>query len=82
MTVERLQARFPDRNLDPDRIVVLEDTPAGIRSAQGAGLRVIGVGQSLPLEELEAAELRVPSLEGLAGKRFLECCGDLLGDPA
>jgi beta-phosphoglucomutase len=46
--------------------VAIEDTPAGIASAQGAAIRVIAVTNSYPAEQLTAATLVVDSLAALS----------------
>jgi beta-phosphoglucomutase len=45
--------------------LVIEDTPAGIASAKGAGLKVLAVTNSYPKEALTQADSIVDSLEGL-----------------
>jgi len=45
--------------------VAIEDTPAGISSARGAGLKVLAVTNSYPAEKLSQADLVIDSLEGL-----------------
>lgn len=45
--VERLQVA-------PDQVVVVEDSPAGVRAARAAGLRVVGVTGTVARERLEA----------------------------
>ena len=47
----------------PDKSVAVEDTPAGIRSAKGAGLRVLAVTNSYVAGELAEADWIVESLE-------------------
>jgi beta-phosphoglucomutase-like phosphatase (HAD superfamily) len=46
-------------------MLAIEDTPAGIASAKGAGLKVLAVTNSYPAEELTMADAVVTSLEGL-----------------
>lgn len=48
---------------DPSRAVAIEDTPAGIASAQGAGLKVLAVTNSYSREHLLEADAVVDSLE-------------------
>ena len=45
--------------------LAIEDTPAGIASAQGAGLNVLAVTNSYPASFLTEAEAVVDTLEGL-----------------
>jgi beta-phosphoglucomutase len=58
----RLAARFPDRVADPARCVAIEDTPAGITAATGAGLRVVAVTNTYPAADLGTAHRIVDSL--------------------
>jgi HAD superfamily hydrolase (TIGR01509 family) len=44
-----------DPNLKKSDCVVLEDTPAGVASAQAAGLTVVGIANSVSIAELKAA---------------------------
>jgi HAD superfamily hydrolase (TIGR01509 family) len=53
------------RNIDPRRSVAIEDSKWGLESAQGAGLRLVGVTHSYPAHELTGAELVVDSLKAL-----------------
>jgi beta-phosphoglucomutase len=50
----------------------IEDTPAGIASAKGAGLKVLAVTNSYDRKHLTAADAIVDSLEGLMLKDFNE----------
>jgi beta-phosphoglucomutase len=54
--------------------LAIEDTPAGIASAKGAGLKVLSVTNSYPADALTQADAVVDSLEGLTLKKL----GDLL----
>jgi len=48
----------------PDKCIVVEDTPAGIKAAKRAGMFVIGLAGTFPAEELKlTADLVVNSLE-------------------
>jgi len=49
--------------IEPMRCVVIEDAFAGIEAAQRAGMRVVGVATTNPLEELRMCDLAVNSLE-------------------
>ncbi len=65
LTFQKLSSLHADKNLTFNNTIVIEDTPAGIKSANGAGLKVIGVTNSYPRENLSAAVLIVDSLESL-----------------
>jgi sugar-phosphatase len=49
----------------PASCVVFEDAPAGIRSARGAGMKVISLPSTYPVEELHEADVIVPNLTGI-----------------
>lgn len=66
LAVERLAAVFPERRIAPGRCIAIEDTPAGISSATGAGIPVIAVTNSYPAERLAGAVKIVDSLAGLS----------------
>ena len=72
LAVQRLQERFPGKVNAADSIAI-EDTPAGIASATGAGLKVFAVTNSYPRERLTGAWRVVNSLAGvdLEGLRLL-----------
>lgn len=53
------------RDLDPRRCVAIEDSQWGLASAQGAGLRCVGVTNSYSAAELQGAELVVGGLDEL-----------------
>lgn len=63
--VKCLQQQFPHCMITPDQAVAIEDTPAGIASAKGAGLKVVAVTNSYPAEDLTQADAVVTSLAGL-----------------
>ncbi|QHI69305.1 HAD family hydrolase [Tichowtungia aerotolerans] len=52
--------------------IAIEDTPAGIASAKGAGLKVLAVTNSYPKELLKDADVIVDTLDGLTGERLTE----------
>jgi beta-phosphoglucomutase len=60
-------ARLYDKapGLRPDQCVVIEDTMTGITSALAAGMKVVGVAQTYPAEQLRAAHLVVDSVATL-----------------
>jgi HAD superfamily hydrolase (TIGR01509 family) len=74
LAFERLCAAA-GRRLDPRRSVAIEDSRWGLESAQGAGLRLVGVTTSYPAHELVGAELIVGGLEGLTLAALDRLCG-------
>ena len=62
--------------LDPRRCVAIEDSRWGLESAQGAGLRCVGVTNSYPAHELTAAELVVEGLNTLTLPMLERLCAD------
>lgn len=52
-------------DLNAERCLVIEDAPAGIIAAHGAGMVCLAVANSRPAEELSGADEVVLSLEGL-----------------
>lgn len=72
LALKRLQEIHPGR-IDAAATLAIEDTPAGIASATGAGLGVLGVTNSYPRERLTGALQVVDSLAGidLEGLRLL-----------
>lgn len=65
IAAEQLISTFPAQLSDANRIIAIEDTPAGISSATGAGLKVIAVTNSYPADQLRQANRLVSSLEEL-----------------
>ena len=55
-------ASLTGRDLDPARCVVVEDSPAGIEAARGAGMKVLAVTNSYPRARLGAAHRVVDAL--------------------
>lgn len=49
----------------PERVVVIEDTPAGIKAGQAAGMRVIAVATTYPREELEQGDVVIQRLSDI-----------------
>lgn len=58
---ERL-CRHVGRTFPPGQCLAIEDTPSGIASARGAGLRVLGVTTNCPAASLSEADYVVSSL--------------------
>lgn len=65
LVLERLGRAFPGRTFPPPACVAVEDTPAGIAAAKGAGMAVLAVANSYRREELREAARVVDSLEGV-----------------
>ncbi len=65
LAVERLRQAFPAAGISPASSLAIEDTPAGITSATGAGLKVLAVTNSYPATELVQAVKTVDSLAGV-----------------
>lgn len=61
MALERL-ARLTGRPLRAERSVVVEDAPAGILAARGAGMKVLAVANSYTTDQLAQADRIVGSL--------------------
>ncbi|MBJ6723083.1 HAD family hydrolase [Geomesophilobacter sediminis] len=74
VALSRLQSIYPGRVV-PAQSLAIEDTPAGIASATGAGMQVLAVTNSYPAERLTGALRVVESLVGLdlEGLRLLVC---------
>ncbi|MBU1909968.1 MAG: HAD family phosphatase, partial [Verrucomicrobia bacterium] len=61
-----LACRFPDQDFPPAACVAIEDTPAGIAAAHGAGVRVLSVLTTHGESELAGSDRVVASLESIA----------------
>jgi HAD superfamily hydrolase (TIGR01509 family) len=59
MTAQRM-------GFDPIDCIAIEDTPAGVRSAIAAGLRVVAVGHSVPASKLSEAHAFVRHIADLS----------------
>lgn len=70
LAVTRLQETFPQLAFSPNRCFAIEDTPAGIASAVGAGVRVIAVTNSYAAEALSSATIVVSSLADISLSRL------------
>lgn len=66
MQAARKLAQIHSRAIMPAACVVLEDSPAGIASARGAGMKVVGVTNSYPADALADADRVVASLAGVS----------------
>jgi len=65
LAIQKLQHLFPSQQILPAHAVAIEDTPAGISSAKGAGLKVLSVTNSYPAAELLTADRVVDSLSAI-----------------
>ncbi|OYV98802.1 MAG: HAD family hydrolase [Deltaproteobacteria bacterium 37-65-8] len=65
LAFRRLAETYSSSLTVPGKSVAVEDTPAGIRSAKGAGLRVLAVTNSYGAVELAEADWIVDSLESV-----------------
>lgn len=65
LAFRRLKVAHPLRISTPDRCLVIEDTPAGIRSAKLAGLNVLAVTNSYSGKRLTEADHLTDSLENV-----------------
>ena len=50
-------------DMTPAECLVLEDSLAGIRSARAAGMRVLGLANTYPIDKLRGADCVLSSLE-------------------
>lgn len=53
LAVQRLNDLDPELNLQPWECLAIEDTPAGIQAAKGAGIPVVGVANTYPMHMLQ-----------------------------
>jgi len=65
LAYQRLRETHPLLLSTPDRCLAIEDTPAGIRSAKGAGLSVLAVTNSYRKEQLTEADYLTDSVENV-----------------
>lgn len=63
--MQRLISTFPEKLDNNSSIYAIEDTPAGILSAKGAGLKVIAVTNSYSKENLTIANMIIEDLSQL-----------------
>jgi beta-phosphoglucomutase len=70
LALRRLSQSIPQEFSTPRNCLAVEDTPAGIEAAKGAGLSVLAVTNSHPAEELAGADIVTDSLANvrLTGK--------------
>jgi len=65
LSIKRLTEIFQPSNIFPQDCIAIEDTPAGILSAAGAGLHVIAVTNSYEKQRLRGAIHITDSLENI-----------------
>jgi HAD superfamily hydrolase (TIGR01509 family) len=65
LALARLKQAHPGKGILPESCLAIEDTPAGIASARGAGLKVLAVANSYPERELSGAFRVVDGLVGV-----------------
>jgi len=65
-------SHYLHRKLAPSRCVAFEDTPAGVESAKVAGMVVIAVEHSFAAEDLNKADLVIPSFKGMNFSKFCD----------
>ena len=75
LTLERLRARHPERAIRADRSWAIEDSPVGIESAHGAGLKVLGLASTYPADQIRTADRVLASLTGLTPDRLAALTG-------
>lgn len=61
---------LPERLLHPHEVAALEDSPAGLEAAAGAGLRALGVAQTYGADQLAPADAVVETVERLDADRL------------
>jgi len=55
--------QFHSLDIPSHQVLAIEDTPAGIAAAKGAGLKVLAVTNSYPAEQLTCADIIMESLD-------------------
>jgi beta-phosphoglucomutase len=70
---ERLNAGLGSGHaIAPGECLVVEDSLAGIRSARAAGMRVLGVATTYPLDKLYEADCIIQNLEQLTPEAAID----------
>lgn len=78
LAFSRLVTAFTDMNITPGECLAIEDTPAGIASANGAGISVLAVTNSYPAGNLSEAVRIIESLESVNLKYLHDIFNDYL----
>jgi beta-phosphoglucomutase len=74
LTLHKLQETLQAENMYAQSCVAIEDTPAGIESAKGAGLFVIGVANSFPPDQLYGADYVLKDLATFNVSQLSQLC--------
>lgn len=61
------------RTITPAECLVIEDSVAGIRSARAAGMRVLAVATTYPIDKLHEADGIIQSLEDVTPESAIAC---------
>ena len=61
---------LPERLLHPHEVLAVEDSPAGLAAAGGAGLLTLGIAHTYPETHLGAADAVAASIDGLSLDRL------------
>jgi beta-phosphoglucomutase len=75
LAFEKLAAKYPDRGLTPANTLAIEDTAAGLASANGAGLQTLGLTTTGPKQKLLAAGRVIEDLQGVTLAKLNEWFG-------
>lgn len=66
------------KTLSPSRCIAFEDTPAGIKSAKEAGIKVIAVEHSFSHRDLKDADIVIPSFKDMSFSVLYRIAGEIL----
>jgi len=69
-TAVEQMSRGLGRRIDPSRVVAVEDSRTGLRSARAAGLRTLGLATSYPASTLAEAECVLPDISHVTLERL------------
>lgn len=72
LAYSRLSSKYPSMHITPENCLAIEDTPAGIESANAAGISVLAVSNSYSKDKLSSAVLVVDSLNNLTLRHLRE----------
>jgi beta-phosphoglucomutase len=81
LAIDRLNQAHPDLGLLPWECLAVEDSPAGMQAAQGAGIPVVGVAHTLPFHMVQRrADWAIDRLIDLELPRVKATFADALRD--